>query len=171
MRTQRDGIVKKIVCKEDFKNKFKRIWHEGRQAFKSPDEEVYTVRPHEKGYELTPFPPLYKIFIFVDPQTQSGCVHYSNVSEKTQRIINVFIEDFFRNYPLDTPVEYQIHIRLDTDWALRKISVIDCVGKSDELKVRYALGMYIQSLLEGKTLHPYLNAYLPSEGESYEPMG
>ena len=173
MKTRRDGIATMIVLKEHFKEDFKTIWHQGRQAWERKiNGAVFTAKPHEEGsYMLTPFPPVYKIFINIDPHEQTGSIFYSNVSVKTQELINAFVYALFKNYPFREPQEYQIHVRLDADWELRKISVINSLKESDDHEIRYLLEEYVKALLEGTTSHPFLIPYLLPRGEDHGTMG
>ena len=56
---------------------------------------------------------------------------------------------------------YQIHVRLDVDWNLRKISVINCLGYVEDLHFTWLLSHYFKTLCSGANVDAFIHRYLP----------
>lgn len=163
MKTKKDGIATKIVPWEDFKTEYQTVWHKDRQAYESSiTGKIYTARKHDLGYELVPFPPLYKVEISIDPHSGQGKVICSeNISQATEEIIGRFVYNLFTQYTIHEAKAYQIHVRLDTDWNLRKISVINCLGYVEDTHFTWLISNFFKTLCTGLNVDAFLSAHLP----------
>ena len=163
MKTRKDGIQTKIVPKDDFRCEYKTAWHKDRQVWESTiTSKLYTARPHALGYELVPFPPVYKVDISIDPHSGEGSVVCSNsISKQTEALIGEFVYNLFTQYDIKEPKAYQVHVRLDVDWNLRKISVINCLGYVEDLHFTWLLSHYFKTLCSGSNVDAFIERYLP----------
>lgn len=157
MKIGKSGLGIKIVSQAEFWMEFQARWYKGRVAYESIiSGEIYTAREHDLGIEMIPFPPMYKVNICVDPSTNSGYVECSNISVPTQNIINDFVSNVFNQYQFDKQKEYQIHVRLDIDWNLRKVSIINCIGYEEDLMLTCLISNFFKTLAQGKNVNAFL---------------
>lgn len=163
MRTKASGVQTKIVPRDDFRCEYVCVWHKDRLAWESCiTGKRYTARPHEMGYELTLFPPLYKVEISIDPKSGEGSVVCSSsIDKETEALIGGFVYNLFTQYEIKEPKAYQIYVRLDTDWNLRKISVINCLGYVEDLHFTWLISNYFKHLCSGTNVDAFLSHYLP----------
>lgn len=160
MKIGRDGFNPLIYSDAEFKRWFQAKWYKGRIVYESKltlIEGIYIAKKHEDDICLVPYPPMYKVNIRFNPKEKSGYVLCSiNISEATQDIINKFISNVFNEYHFDEAKEYHVHVRLDSDWELRKVSVINCIGHEEDEILTILLGGFFKNLAQGKDIGAFL---------------
>ncbi len=141
------------VTQVEFKYAYRPIWLEGKVVWENEmTNEIFIATKVDNHIELSSPPPFLKYFLKFDPKSGEVDIRWNGFSQETIQRIEYFLRILFTTYKSKFIKEYQIHIRFDKKWKVKKLSIINSRRYVEDIEFTIVLATFFKTLVSGDNI-------------------